>query len=161
MVERELSPILARHYAAISLNARLFTRVAALYDQRESLSLTAEQARLLELTYKSFILTGARLEGADRVRFAEIAEKLAGLELQFAQNVLADENNYVLALDEADLSGVPADVKAAAAQAARDCNAVRPFAFTLSHERRALPEPCASLRSAGGIVQRLDCARRT
>jgi peptidyl-dipeptidase Dcp len=140
-VERELSPILARHYAAISLNAGLFARVAALYDQRESLSLTAEQARLLELTTKSFIRTGAKLEGADRVRFAEIAEKLAGLELQFAQNVLADENNYVLALDEADLSGVPADVKAAAAQAARDCNAARPFALTLA---RSSVEPFLS-----------------
>ena len=67
--------------AAISLNEGLFARVAALYDQRESLTLTDEQARLLELTYKSFIRTGARLEGADRARFAEIAEQLASLEM--------------------------------------------------------------------------------
>jgi peptidyl-dipeptidase Dcp len=140
-VERELSPILARHYAAISLNAGLFARVAALYEQRDSRSLSEEQARLLELTYKSFVRTGAMLEGNDRTRFAEIAEELAGLELQFAQNVLADENNYVLALDEADLSGVPDDVKAAARQTAKDCNAARPFALTLS---RSSVEPFLS-----------------
>jgi peptidyl-dipeptidase Dcp len=140
-VERDLSPILARHYAAISLNEGLFARVAALYDQREGLTLTSEQARLLELTYKSFIRTGAKLEGAARARFAEIAERLASLEMQFAQNVLADENNFMLPLDEADLSGVPEDVKAAAAQTAADRNAARPFALTLS---RSSVEPFLS-----------------
>ncbi|WP_374545480.1 M3 family metallopeptidase [Rhodoblastus sp.] len=137
-VERDLSPVLARHFAAISLNPGLFARVAALYEKRETLALTGEQARLLELTYKSFIRTGARLEGADRARYAEIAERLASLEMEFAQNVLADENDYLLELDEADLAGVPEDVKASAAQTARERNASLPYAMTLS---RSVVEP--------------------
>jgi peptidyl-dipeptidase Dcp len=140
-IEREISPLLARHYAAISLNAKLFARVAALYDRRADLTMSDEQARLLELTYKSFVRTGARLEGAGRVRYGEIVEKLASLEAQFAQNVLADESGFVLELDEADLAGLPDDVKAAAAQTAAERKAKKPFALTLS---RSSVEPFLS-----------------
>ena len=140
-IEREISPLLARHYAAISLNARLFARVAALYENRAGLTMSDEQARLLELTYKGFVRTGAQLEGADRARYAEIAERLASLEAQFAQNVLADESGFVMELDEADLAGLPADVKAAAAQTARERKAAKPFALTLS---RSSVEPFLS-----------------
>jgi peptidyl-dipeptidase Dcp len=140
-IEREISPRLARHYAAISLNARLFARVAALHDRRAGLTMSDEQARLLELTYKSFVRTGARLEGADRARYAEIVEKLASLEAQFAQNVLADESGFVLELDEADLAGLPDDVKAAAAQTASERKAEKPYALTLS---RSSVEPFLS-----------------
>jgi peptidyl-dipeptidase Dcp len=137
-VERDLSPIIARHFTAISLNSGLFARIAALHDGRESLTLTGEQARLLELTYRSFVRTGARLEGAARERYAAIAERLAVVEMQFSQNVLADESNYVLELDEADLAGLPDDVKSAAAQVAAERGLARPFALTLS---RSMVEP--------------------
>jgi peptidyl-dipeptidase Dcp len=141
VVERDLSPIIARHFTAISLNEGLFARVAALHDQRESLTLSGEQARLLELTYKSFVRTGARLKGDDRARYAAIAERLAVIEMQFSQNVLADESNYVLELDEADLAGVPDDVKSAAAQVAAERGLGRPYALTLS---RSMVEPFLS-----------------
>ena len=140
-IEREISPLLARHYAAISLNADLFARVAELYAARADLMMSDEQARLLELTYKSFVRTGALLEGGDRDRYAQIAEKLASLESQFAQNLLADESNFVMELDEDDLSGVPADVKAAAAQTAVERKTTKAFALTLS---RSSVEPFLS-----------------
>ena len=69
-IERDISPRLARHYAAISLNADLFGRVAALYADRASLTISDEQARLLELTNKGFVRTGAQLKGADRDHYA-------------------------------------------------------------------------------------------
>ncbi|MGO9945044.1 MAG: M3 family metallopeptidase [Rhodoblastus sp.] len=140
-IERDVSPLLARHYTAISLNAELFARVATLYQNRASLTMSDEQARLLELTYKSFVRTGALLRGADRARYAEIAEKLASLEAQFAQNVLADESSFVMELDEADLAGLPADVKAAAAQTAAERKTTKAFALTLS---RSSVEPYLS-----------------
>ncbi len=140
-IERDVSPRLARHYTAISLNAELFARVATLYQNRASLTMSDEQARLLELTYKSFVRTGALLRGADRARYAEIAEKLASLEAQFAQNVLADESSFVMELDEADLAGLPADVKAAAAQTAAERKTTKAFALTLS---RSSVEPYLS-----------------
>jgi peptidyl-dipeptidase Dcp len=140
-IEREISPLLARHYAAISLNGRLFARVAALYDNRANLQMSDEQARLLELTTRSFVRSGARLEGAGRARYGEIVEKLASLEAQFAQNVLADESGFVLELDEADLAGLPADVKEAAARTASERKAAKPYALTLS---RSSVEPFLS-----------------
>ncbi len=131
-IERDISPRLARHHAAISLNAELFARVAALNANRGNLTMSDEQARLLDLTYKSFVRTGAQLQGGDRGRYAVIAEKLASLEAQFAQNVLADESSFVLELDENDLAGVSSDVKATAAQTAIERKTAKPFALTLS-----------------------------
>lgn len=140
-IERDISPVLARHFAAISLNERLFTRVAALYERRALLTLTGEQARLLELTYKNFLRSGAQLAGADRERFAEMAEQLASLEMKFAQNVLADEENYVMTLEEGDLAGLSDTAKAAAAQTAKDRKIAGSFAVTLS---RSSVEPFLS-----------------
>jgi peptidyl-dipeptidase Dcp len=131
-IERELSPILSRHFTAISLNPGLFARIAVLYEKRESLVLTSEQSRLLELTYKSFVRSGAQLQGADRARYAEINEKLANIEMQFSQNVLADETEFTFELDAADLVGLPDNVKAAFAQTARGRATAKPFAATLS-----------------------------
>ena len=140
-IEREISPRLARHYAAISLNAKLFARVEALYERLGRLAMSDEQARLLELTFKSFVRSGARLKGVDRDRYAEIAERLATAELQFSQNVLADESEFVMELDEADLAGLPADVKSAAAQNAAERKTTKPYALTLS---RSSVEPFLS-----------------
>ncbi|MCW2285220.1 peptidyl-dipeptidase Dcp [Rhodoblastus acidophilus] len=130
-LEREISPELTRHYTAISLNPALFARVSALYDRRDELALDEEQARLLELTYKSFVRTGAKLEGEARARYAQIAETLSELETQFAQNILADETDFLFELEEGDLAGLADDIKAAAAQTARDRNTAKPYALTL------------------------------
>ncbi len=130
-IEREISPLLTRHYTAISLNPELFARVADLWGRRDHLALDEEQARLLELTYKSFIRTGAQLRGADRDRYGEVAEKLSELETDFAQNILADETDRLFELDEADLGGLAEDVKAAAAQTAKDRKTAKPYALTL------------------------------
>ena len=140
-IERDISPVLARHFAAISLNEPLFLRVAALYENRDKLALSGEQKRLLDLTYKNFLRSGAQLLGADRALFAEMAEQLAELEMKFAQNVLADEESYVMALEEADLAGLSDAAKASAAQTAKDRNVVGPFALTLS---RSSVEPFLS-----------------
>ncbi len=131
-IEREISPLLARHYAAISLNATLFARIEKLYQTRETLGLSPEQARLLELTFKSFVRAGAKLEGAARARFSEIAERLASLGANFSQNVLADESRFLLALDEADLAGLPQNARHAAAALAGARKADKDFAFSLS-----------------------------
>ncbi|MCW2274192.1 peptidase M3 [Rhodoblastus acidophilus] len=131
VLEREISPQLTRHFTAISLNPELFARVSALYDRCEDLTLDEEQARLLELTHKSFVRTGAKLEGEARARYAQIAETLSELETQFAQNILADETDFLFELEEADLAGLADDIKAAAAQTAKDRNTAKPCALTL------------------------------
>jgi peptidyl-dipeptidase Dcp len=123
VIERDISPLLTRHYTAISLNPELFARVADLYRRRDQLS--------LELTYKSFVRTGAQLREGDRARYAEVAEKLSELETQFSQNILAEETEFLFELDENDLTGLAEDIRATAAQTAADRKTAKPYALTL------------------------------
>ena len=71
----ELSPMLTEFSNDVSLDPKLFARVKAVYDRRESLGLNAEQRRLLEKTYKGFARSGAALSDADKEAFYETIEK--------------------------------------------------------------------------------------
>ncbi|WP_108258294.1 M3 family metallopeptidase [Mangrovicoccus ximenensis] len=117
---REFSPALAAYSSEVSMNRRLFARVDALWQQRERLDLTPEQARLLMLTRRGFVRSGAELEGADRERLAEITARLAVLGTQFTQNLLADERSWFMPLSEDDLEGLPDFVTASARAAGEE-----------------------------------------
>lgn len=131
-IERDMAAALSRHASEISMNADLFRRVDALYEQRAGLGLTPEQIRVLELTHKNFLRAGARLTEEEKERLKTIMERLATLATQFSQNVLADESSWLLLLDEADLEGLSADFRAAAAQLAADRGAPGKYAVSLS-----------------------------
>jgi peptidyl-dipeptidase Dcp len=131
-IEREISVALARHNSEILMNPALFARVDALFQQAASLGLTKEQARVLELTHKSFVRAGARLTGAERARMTAILERIASLETAFAQNVLADEASYLLLLDEDDLEGLPDSFRASAAHLAASRGESGKYAVNLS-----------------------------
>ena len=75
---------------------------------------------MLTLYHRMFVRSGARLAGADRARLKEIVQRLASLGTAFGQNVLADEKSWALPLAPDDLAGLPADLVAAAAQAAKE-----------------------------------------
>ncbi len=118
-IERKIAPVLARHQNAIYQDSRLFARIASLVERRNTLDLSAEQARVLDRYHTAFVRNGAALDEASRTRLGAIAERLATLGTQFAQNMLADEQAYALVLDgEADLEGLPPFVRDAAASAA-------------------------------------------
>ncbi len=93
-IEEEVTPLLAAHGDDISLNAKLFERVKAVYEQRESLNLTPEQMRLLKETYKGFVRGGANVPEEQQARFRQLNEKIASLTMRFAQNVLKATNAY-------------------------------------------------------------------
>ncbi len=131
-VEREMSPLLARHSSATYLNRALFARIAALYARREALGLDAEQARVLERYHTRFVRAGAALDKPAQERLAAINERLASLGTQFAQNVLADEKAYALMLEEGDLAGLPDFARAAARAAAAERGSPGKFAITLA-----------------------------
>ncbi len=120
VVEREMAPKLAAFADRITQNARLFARVATVYEARERSGLSAEQQRLVWLIYNNFVRAGAKLDGAAKERMSAINQRLATLYTQFSQNVLADETDYVLYLDHReDLAGLPDSVIAGAAAAAK------------------------------------------
>jgi peptidyl-dipeptidase Dcp len=132
VVEREVSPLLARHSNALYLDRVLYARVAALYGRRDSLGLNAEQARLLDRYHTRFVRAGAALDKPAQDRLAAINEQLASLGTQFGQNVLADEKAYALVLDEGDLAGLPDFARAAARAAAEERGHPGKFAITLA-----------------------------
>ncbi len=115
---REFSPKLAAYGSEITMNAALFSRIEALWDTRDDLDLTEEQARVLYLTRRGFVRAGAALEGADRDRLSAIKERLAVLGTEFTQNLLADERDWSMPLSEADLADLPGFVQDAARAAA-------------------------------------------
>ena len=116
-IAEEVTPLLSAHSDNIALNAKLFERIKTVYDQRESLNLNPEQARLLEETYKGFVRSGANVPADKQARFRELNEQIASLALRFAQNVLKATNAYQLVLDEAP-AGLGADQIAAAKETA-------------------------------------------
>jgi len=117
-VERDVSPLLARHNSALYLNRALYARIEDLYRRRESLGLSAEQARVLDRYRTRFVRAGAALEKPAQDRLAAINERLASLGTAFGQNVLADEKAYALVLEEGDLAGLPEFARANARAAA-------------------------------------------
>jgi peptidyl-dipeptidase Dcp len=108
-LERDLSPELARHWNRIYSNTALFGRIDTLKRESNRLALSAEQLRVLERYHTSFRRAGASLDDAAKQRFAAIVERLAELGTAFSQNLLADEQDFALALNgDTELAGLPA-----------------------------------------------------
>jgi len=119
-VETAMSPKLAAFDDRIYQNDKLFARIAAVYEARETSDLTPEQQRLTWLTYTNFVRAGAKLDAAAKQELSTINQRLAELTTQFSQNLLKCETDEVIFLEnEADLAGLPDDVKSAAAEAAK------------------------------------------
>jgi peptidyl-dipeptidase Dcp len=131
-VERDVVVLVARHWNEIFLDPDLFARIDALYQQRDSLGIEPEALRVLERYHLDFVRAGANLTDNERERFAAIVERLATLGTQFGQNVLADEQETVFALSEAEIAGLPEFARAAAAETARDRKLDAPYAVTPS-----------------------------
>ena len=120
-VETWIAPVLSRHSAETTMNAKLFARIDALWERRADLGLTDEQARVLKLTHEGFVRAGAKLSGDDRERMKEIMSRLAALGAQFSQNVLKDEADWHMRLEgEEALAGLPDFAIQAAAEAAAE-----------------------------------------
>ncbi|HSF17042.1 MAG TPA: M3 family metallopeptidase [Vicinamibacteria bacterium] len=129
-IEREMAPKLSEFQSKITQNARLFERIRAVHDGAEMGSLRSDQKRLVQLIYNGFARNGATLQGEAKERYAAIDQRLAELETQFSNNVLADEEGYVTYLDETQLSGLPASFVQSAASAAKERGQEGKYAVT-------------------------------
>lgn len=119
----KVTPLLSEHETNIMLNERLWDRIKQVYDRmNEDPSLTQEDKRLIEKTYKSFEHSGANLKGADREKFRKLSAELSDLNIKFAQNVTNDMKDPArrLWLKESDLTGIPASIKQAYRSAAQE-----------------------------------------
>ena len=107
-IAQEVSPLLSEFGNDVRLNADLFARVKAVYEERETLNLNPEQTTLLDKKYKSFSRNGANLPVDKKNQLREIDKELSKLSLQFGENVLAETHTFELHLtNESDLAGLP------------------------------------------------------
>lgn len=120
-IAEKMMPELSEHSNNISLNPELFARVKAVYEQRDTLTLTPEERQLLEKTYDGFRRNGANLPDADKETYRRLSMELSTLTLRFSQNHLKETNRYELVLTQAEqLKGLPPSAVEAAAHTAAE-----------------------------------------
>ncbi|WP_102795522.1 M3 family metallopeptidase [Bowmanella denitrificans] len=129
-IQKDMAPKLSAFNSRIVQNDKLFARIKAVYESDDLSTLRPDQQRLAYLIYDSFASNGATLDDEAKARYAAINLELSKLHTQFANNVLADEENYVLFLDKAQLSGLPESLVNAAAQVAKDRGQPGKYAIT-------------------------------
>jgi len=150
-VERQWAPKLAAHWAAIARDPRLFARLDALHRRGDALALDAESHRLLWRLHLDARLAGAHLDGASRQRLDSLVARQAALMTQFAQNVLAEEQQCLWLETEADLAGLPADLREAARTAAVARGRPQAWAITLA---RSAVVPFLTFSERGDLRER-------
>ena len=132
-IAQEVTPLLTEFSNDITLNEDLFKRIKSVYEQKDTLNLTIEQATLLDKKFKSFSRNGALLSEEKKAKLREIDTELAKLKLTFSENVLAETNNYQLYItNENDLKGLPEGTIEAAKSLAKSKN-LDGWIFTLDH----------------------------
>lgn len=120
-LDEEFSAELAELANDIYLNGALFARVDTVWRQRATSGLDSESLRLLEVVHQRFILSGARLNEAEKASLKALNTEAATLTSQFNQRLLAaNKSGGLVADDIARLDGLSADDIAAAQAAARE-----------------------------------------
>ena len=151
-INKEWSPKLSAAYDKINLNAKLFDRIARLYEHRGHAGLDAKQMRLLTRTYEGFVRRGAKLDDAQKIALSDYNQQLASAFSDFNSKLLADESTYTQA-SEAEMAGVPADVKDAAAAAAKDAGFPQ-GSYAIANTRSAV-EPVLSFGTDRALRQKV------
>ena len=117
-IQGEMAPKISEFGSKITQNEKLFARIKAVYDSEAVKSMRPDQQRLMQLTYDGFARNGATLNAEDKTRYAAINKRLSALHTKFGNNVLADEEGYILYISKDQLSGLSEGyIKSAAATA--------------------------------------------
>jgi peptidyl-dipeptidase Dcp len=122
-VQTEMAPIMSRHKTSTFTFPGLFDKIKTVYDTRNNseLKLNSEQIRLCERLYFDFTRSGAAFSAEAKKEYGDILVELAGLETQFQQNVMKDEELTFIVLKKGDdLKGLPDELIDAARQAAAE-----------------------------------------
>ena len=138
-INREISPLMSAHSDDITMNAALFKRVKYVYDHQSTMNLDKEQKKLLEETYKDFVRSGANLDPEKQEQLRKLNAEISMLQITFGQNMLAETNAYKLVIDKnEDLSGLPQNLIANAAETATEAGMDGKWVFTL-HNPSVMP----------------------
>jgi peptidyl-dipeptidase Dcp len=114
-IAEQSTAMLSKHLDDFYLNEKLFERIKTLYDEKEKLNLTTEQARVLENYYIDFVRGGANLSNEGKEQLRKINDELSQLVLKFGDNVRKENNKFELIVDNENyLAGLPdASIQAA------------------------------------------------
>jgi peptidyl-dipeptidase Dcp len=133
-VQEDEAPKLAAHQDAITLNDKLFQRIQAVYDQRDSLKLDPESMRLIEVVHRNFVMGGAKLSDADKAKLKDLNKEESTLQAQYNNKLLAASKDGALVIDDkSKLAGLSDEDINAAAQAAKDRKLDGKWVFTLQN----------------------------
>lgn len=128
----KMMPLISEHENNIRLNAELFQRIKAVYNNRLQLGLSDEESVLLDKVYDGFIRNGADLSEEKKKEFRKLSNDLSMFTLRFSQNNLKETNKFELYLeDEGQLEGLPESAVEAAECAAREKDKAHGWLFTL------------------------------
>ena len=120
-IQSQMAPKFAAHGDNINLNKALFERVETIYNQRNSLNLNGEEKRLVEVLYKGFVRSGAKLNEEQKQRIREINKELSTLGAQIRQNLMAlTKSNVIIVKDKEQLAGLSDAYITSLANAAKD-----------------------------------------
>lgn len=129
-IQAEVAPKLAAHSDTIHMNSRLFHRIDAVHQQRDTFE--PEDRRLVERYHLDFVRAGAALPPEQQERLRTINKELSSLSTRFEQHLLDDTNASAVVVDDpAQLSGLSEDAVSAAAAAARDRGKDGAYVLTL------------------------------
>lgn len=119
--DEALAPQVAGMVDSIYLNPQLFARVKAIYDNRAAMTMTPEDAILLETTYNEFVHRGALLGPESQTELRSINERLSSLSAQISQRITTSQNEAAIVVDtREELSGLSDGQIAAATALATD-----------------------------------------
>ncbi|MCG9053817.1 M3 family metallopeptidase [Laribacter hongkongensis] len=105
-------PKISAFFTELGQNLALFEKYKALVASPAYAQLSAPQQKVLQNELRDFRLSGAELPDSDKPRFTEIQLQLADLDARFEQNLLDATDAFAYYASEAEIDGVPADVKA-------------------------------------------------
>ena len=133
-IDAEIAPRLAASEDATNLDPKLFERVKAVYDNRAALSMTPEDAALLEKRYATMVHAGAMLSAAQKEEVKAINARLSAATTAFGQQLTkATREGALVVSDRSRLAGLPAAEIEAAAKAAAERGAPGSFAIALQN----------------------------
>jgi len=124
-------PKVTEFWTDLGQNLALFDKYKALKASPEYAGLTAARKQIVDNALRDFRLGGAELPEDKKARFGEIQEQQAALATKFSENVLDATNDYKLYVEnEADLAGLPDDIRQVA-RAAAEKDGKTGYKFTL------------------------------
>ena len=108
-------PVVTEFWTRLGADERLYAKYKAVDVQ----TLNAEQRKAHANALRSFVLSGAELQGAAKERFAAIQERSAALAQKFSENTLDATDRWAYYATAEEMQGLPADVQQAARTAAQ------------------------------------------